>query len=359
MTGITRTRAGSQTRGYVALDVGGVNTKAARLAGSVLRTATRPLEVWKDRAALVGTIAAALAAIGAGHSDPVALTMTAELSDAFATKREGVGFVLDAATTALGGRAPAVLSVSGELIDVARARTRALEVASANWVATALLIAALHPDALIIDVGSTTTDLIPIAGGRLAAVGRTDLERLMAGELVYTGALRTNVAALAGHVPLHGELCPVASECFAISADVHLILGHIAPEEYLVATPDGRPATVELARRRLARLVCADLEQLDRREVDGIAAYLHAQQLRQIELAARRAAQRCSADAPVIALGAGAFLGRMIARRIGRPLVEAPERWGDAGARVAPAAALAELLAKHAGKRCLTAPGRP
>ena len=139
------------------------------------------------------------------------------------------------------------------------------EVAAANWLASALAVAAVHPDALMIDVGSTTVDVIPIAAGRVVAAGRTDLDRLLAGELVYTGALRTNLAAIAPRVPVRGGSCPVASELFAISADVHLILGHLAPAAYTCATPDGRPATVEFARERVARLVCADAEQLRRR----------------------------------------------------------------------------------------------
>ena len=140
----------------------------------------------------------------------------------------------------------------------------------------------------MLDVGSTTADVIPIAAGRVAAAGRTDLDRLLAGELVYTGVLRTNLAAIAPRVPVRGRWCPVASELFAISADVHLILGHLPPGAYTCPTPDGRPASVECARERVARLVCADLEQLAPGEVDAIAAHLHAEQVRQVAAAARR-----------------------------------------------------------------------
>ena len=158
-----------------------------------------------------------------------------------------------------------VFTTAGELVSLAEARARPLDVAAANWVASALAVGALHPDALMLDVGSTTADVIPIAAGRVAAAGRTDLDRLLAGELVYTGVLRTNLAAIAPRVPVRGRWCPVASELFAISADVHLILGHLAPEAYTCPTPDGRAASVECARERVARLVCADAEQLEPR----------------------------------------------------------------------------------------------
>jgi (4-(4-[2-(gamma-L-glutamylamino)ethyl]phenoxymethyl)furan-2-yl)methanamine synthase len=284
--------------------------------------------VWRDRAALAGV----LREVGAGSADAVAITMTAELSDAFRTKREGVAFVLDAAEDAFGDRPLSVLTTAGELVTVAEARARPWDVAAANWVATALAVAEVLRDALLIDVGSTTADLVPIADGRVAATGGNDLERLLAGELVYTGVLRTNLAAIAPRVPVRGEWCPVSSEYFAISGDVHLVLGHLAPEAYDCPTPDGRPATVAFARERIARLVCSDVEQLAAAEIDAIAKFLHEAQVGQIEEAARRV--QLPPDAPVVVAGSGAFLAREVAARLGRAV--AP--WaGELG----PAAALA------------------
>jgi probable H4MPT-linked C1 transfer pathway protein len=311
------------------MDIGGANTKAARLQDGALRTVSRAFEIWRDRDALAAVLRDLAAEIG--PADAVAITMTAELSDAFRTKREGVAFVLDAAEAALGELR--VLTVTGELLPVAEARARPWDVAAANWVATALAVADAHPDALLIDVGSTTADVIPIAAGRVAATGRNDLERLQAGELVYTGVLRTNLAAIARAVPVRGALCPVASELFAISADVHLVLGCL--EAYDCPTPDGRPATVEFARERIARLVCSDTEQLDAGEIDAIAAFLHAEQVRQIEAAARR-----HPDAPIVAVGSGAHMAREVAARLGRGVIDSA---------LGPAAALATLLA---ARRC-------
>lgn len=300
-------------------------------AGS-LRTVSRPFEVWRDRGALVQVLREVAAE--AGPADAVAITMTAELSDAFRTKREGVAFVLDAAVDALGELS--VLTTAGELVSAAEAHTRPWDVAAANWVATALAVATTHRDALLVDVGSTTADIVPIVAGRVAATGHNDLERLQAGELVYTGVLRTNLAAIAPRVPIRGGWCPVASESFAISADVHLVLGNLDEEAYDCPTPDGRPATVVFARERIARLVCSDTDQLDAGEVDAIAAYLAAEQVRQIEAAARRVQRPLAPEAPVVAVGSGAFLAREVAARLGRPLAT--------GEATGPAIALAALL---------------
>jgi (4-(4-[2-(gamma-L-glutamylamino)ethyl]phenoxymethyl)furan-2-yl)methanamine synthase len=329
--------------GVIGLDVGGANTKAVWRNGGERRTVSRPFEVWRDREALEAVLREVVEGVAPEPVEAVALTTTAELSDAFRTKREGVGFVLDAVEAAFGGPKMVAFTTAGEVVPFAEARERAPEVAAANWLASALAVAALYPDALMIDVGSTTADIVPIAAGRVVAAGRTDLDRLLAGELVYTGALRTNLAAIAPRVPVRGSWCPVASELFAISADVHLILGHLAPGAYTCATPDGRPATVEFARERVARLVCADTDQMEGEDIDAIAAFLHAGQVRQIEAAARRVSARFEVAAPVVPLGAGAFLAREAAEHLGRAVVELP--WSEAEREAAPAAALAELLA--------------
>ncbi|MFL5857028.1 MAG: hydantoinase/oxoprolinase family protein [Solirubrobacteraceae bacterium] len=335
--------------GVIGLDVGGANTKAAWRDGVQRRTVSRPFEVWRGREALEAVLREVVAEVAPEPVDAVGLTTTAELSDAFRTKREGVGFVLDAAEAALDARQLLALTTAGELVPVTEARARPLDVAAANWVASALAVAGLHADALMIDVGSTTVDVIPIAAGRVAAVGRTDLDRLLAGELVYTGALRTNLAAIAPRVPVRDCWCPVTSELFAISADVQLILGHITRDAYTCATPDGRPPSVEYARERVARLVCSDAEQLAAEEIDAIAAFLHAKQVRQIEAAARRVSGRFEGALPVVPLGAGAFLAREAAQRLRRAVVELP---GSAAERdAAPAAALSELLGKRVPAR--------
>jgi (4-(4-[2-(gamma-L-glutamylamino)ethyl]phenoxymethyl)furan-2-yl)methanamine synthase len=339
-------------RGVIGLDIGGVNTKAVWRDGDARRTVVRPYDVVADREAVTTVVRDVIAELQSEPVELVALTMTAELSDEFATKREGVAFVLDAVEAAVGGPARVLaLTTAGELVSLAEARARPLDVAAANWMASALAVAARHADALMLDIGSTTADVIPIAAGRVAAAGRSDLDRLLAGELVYTGALRTNLAAIAPRVPVRGRWCPVAAELFAISGDVHLILAHLDPATYTCPTPDGRPASVECARERVARLVCADAEQLEPGEIEAIAAFLHGEQVRQVEAAARRVSTRLPGDAtPVVALGVGSFVARAVADRLGRPVVEMP--WSAAERDAAPAAALAELAAARLPSAC-------
>jgi hypothetical protein len=238
--------------------------------------------------------------------------------------------------------------------------------AATNWVASALYVAEAQPDCILVDVGSTTTDIVPLRGGRIAAEGRSDPERLAAGELVYTGVLRTNPNTIVAEVPLRGRACRVAAEWFTQMADAYLLLGRLGAKDYTCATPDGRPASVEAAAGRLARLVCADTDTLEAAEVRALAAYLAEKQLQQVtegllqvlsRLAregARGAAGRGAEGAeggapsgppPLAPAGVGAFLAAEAGRRLGlRVLEEGAVARGQA-VHALPALAAAALLA--------------
>jgi probable H4MPT-linked C1 transfer pathway protein len=333
----------------IGLDVGGANTKAAWRDGDAVRTVSRPFEVWRDREALSAVIREVVADLSDEPADLVALTTTAELSDAFRTKREGVGFVLDALGQAFPGEPVKVYTVDGRFLDPAEARERPLEVAAANWAATARFIGRELPDCLLVDIGTTSTDIIAIAGGEPATVGRTDPERLLSGELVYTGALRTPVEAVTRAVPLWGGRCPLAAERFALMGDVYLWVGALDSADYSVTPPDGRPATRVFAGERLARAVCADAEMLDEDAVGTIARALAEAQLEGVMAGMRRVLARHPRLGTAVVAGVGDFIAAEAARRMGLELILLGERLG-AAARTAPAAAVAWLLAESVVK---------
>lgn len=332
-------------------DIGGVNTKVARVeAGATAlarpRSLSVPLEMEREAAALVPTLRRLAAALGGG---PVthAVTMTAELSQAFRTKREGVGFVLDAVGEAFPGDPVKVYVLDGRFLDPVEARMRPLEVAAANWAATARLVGRQLADVLLVDIGTTSTDIIPIRGGEPAGVGRSDPERLLAGELVYSGALRTPVEGVTRSVPLWGGRCPLAPERFALMGDVYLWLGALDSADYTVTPPDRRPATREFAGERLARAVCADAEMLDEDAVQSIANALAEAQLESVVSGMRRVLARHPGLATAVVAGLGDFIATEAAHRLGLDVVPLADRLG-AATRTAPAAAVAQLLAESA-----------
>ncbi len=330
--------------GVLGWDIGGVNTKAARVAGTrVVAARAVPYEIQRDPAALAPLLARLAGELGAAVHEPHAVTMTAELSQLFRTKREGVGFVLDALAAAFPGAEVRVWGVDGCWRTPDEARRDPLAVASANWAASARVVARAYGDCLLIDTGSTTTDIIPIAGGECVAAGRTDPERLRECELVYTGALRTPAEAIAATVPVSGRPTGMSAEGFALAGDVHLWRGQLDAADYSVATPDGRPATREFAGERLARIVCADRELLDAAAITAIADALWDAQVTRIRGAIDRVRARRPALRRAVVTGLGDFLAAEAARRAGLHVTHLADVLGPA-ARHAPAAAVALLF---------------
>lgn len=325
-------------------DIGGVNTKAARVVnGRVDSTRAVPYEIQRDPAALVPLLDRVAHELGAQGSEAHAVTMTAELSQRFRTKREGVGFVLDAVAAAFPEAPVKVWGADARWRTPDEARREPLAVAAANWAATARFVGRTFPDCVLIDVGSTTTDVSLIAAGAPATVGRTDLERLREGELVYTGALRTPAEAIATTVVVGERSIGVSAEGFAVAGDVHLWRGQLAPADYSTPTPDGRPATRDFAGERLARVVCADREMLDEDALTAIADSLWEAQVTRIREAVDRVLARHGTLRQAVVTGLGDFLAAEAARRAGLQVTHLSGTLGPA-ARHAPAAAVALLL---------------
>jgi probable H4MPT-linked C1 transfer pathway protein len=331
-------------------DVGGANIKAARVApGNVSPPSIveHPFALWREPDRLAAVLVEIAARLGDSPGvTTMAVTMTAELADCFATKRDGVTFVLDAFGAAFPGVEPWVYGVDGRFRLADEARQRPLEVAAANWRASATLVARTVGDALFIDVGSTTTDIIPILAGHVVVEGTTDPARLQSGELVYTGALRTPLCAMVRSVPFNGARCRVAAEHFAIAADVHLWLGRIDESGYSCETPDGRGRSRSEAGARLARMICADLDMLGPADITLIAEHAARAQVVQIRRGIRQVMRRLGPACPAIAVlaGQGAFIAKSAAGEAGLSTRDLATEIGSAAARSAPAAAVAHLL---------------
>ena len=240
---------------WLGLDIGGANIKAAHSSGMVQLF---PFELWKrpsDLPVMLSRITKLFP-----KADRVAVTMTAELCDCFATKSEGVAAVLGSVWKACPGKPIHVWGVDGQFHSVEESVGRPELPAAANWLALATLAARLIPEGpgILIDIGSTTADLIPLRNGQPEAQGLTDTQRLQSGELVYVGVRRTPIMALATVLPHRGVPTGLAAELFASTLDIYVTLGDIPSDPTDDGTADGRPATPEASRDRLARMVAAD-----------------------------------------------------------------------------------------------------
>lgn len=327
----------------VAFDIGGANLKAADGAGW---TASEPFALWQRRGELPG----ALARIAAPRRPRrLVATMTGEIADCYSSRREGVADMVAAVNAAARdiGADPAatgIYLVDGSVVPPAEAVARPLAAAAANWHAVARLAGTAAPAgrAFLVDVGSTTTDIVPVVDGRPAPLERDDVGRLASGELVYTGVERTPVAAVVRRLPWRGRLRAIATERFADALDAWLLLGGI--DGSAAATADGGPATPAAAARRLARMLLADPDDVTPAEARLLAEACARAQARLVAAALGRVARGVGWRPERIVLsGHGGCLAHMAIARTGwRPgLFTLGDLLGADVARVAPAHAVA------------------
>ncbi len=279
-------------------DIGGANTKSILVEAkddwlSVLGHNSRYFPIWqKSKADLPVLLKDIGNELKYAKGIPICASITAELSDAYATKREGILHVVSAIQEAFPDAPIAIFTIDGTFKTPGEIEHDPLAAGAANWVATSQWVANKHPNCILIDIGSSTTDIIPIRDSKVAVPARTDLQRLLHNNLVYTGVLRATIPSISHTVPYQGKRCPVSFEKFATMADVHLILNHIMEDQYTSETADGRAPTQDFAYARLARIVCADFEEITKDDVDQFARYLHKKQVSLISNALSKVASK-------------------------------------------------------------------
>lgn len=314
------------------IDIGGANTKVASHDGRIVELHYIPL--WKNTRLpeMLLDISARL------RPEKVGVVITGELADCFPDKESGLSYIMDAVNKAF--KDAWFFDSDGDFT-----KEKKRSIAAANWMASALTVGKDFEDCIFMDIGSTTTDIVPIEKGKPLAE-KTDFERLKKGELVYTGALRTNIAAILNTVTLSGEVSRISSEFFAITADAYRVLGMISQEDYTCDTPDGAGKTVIDARRRLARVVCADLTEIGEDEIVSIAEQAMEKQVEDITDAVRDAAGRHGLN-KIVACGLGEFLAKKAADELGFEIVLISEKYGKEISRVFPAYAVARLIEEN------------
>lgn len=344
----------------IGFDIGGANTKATLIETEnfSMKKSVSLIEyfpIWRKGKEklpeLLGDLCRRIA--GSTALDGVGVTMTAELSDVYWTKSEGVNHILDCVVEVFTDIPVFVLDVSASLRTVEAARKEPLMVAAANWAATGWMVSQAIRNCIIVDIGSTTTSIIPVFDGKILASGRTDVDKLLNGELVYTGSLRTNVATIVNSILVKKGMARVSSEFFAQSGDVHLVLGYITPQEYSVDTADGRGKTITEAMARLARVICADIEMLSKEEITDIARYIHKKQVEQIasglEQVYSRVKRYFREEPPIVVTGLGReFLAKKAARRIGfQKTIDLANLFGADAALLSPSTGVALMVASR------------
>jgi (4-(4-[2-(gamma-L-glutamylamino)ethyl]phenoxymethyl)furan-2-yl)methanamine synthase len=250
------------------------------------------------------------------------VTMTGELVDCFASREQGVHEIIQTLGSLLGQQNLSIFAgESGFLAADAVTRENYMTIASANWLASAALTARRQPCGLFVDIGSTTTDIVLIESHCLQVQGYTDYQRLISGELLYTGIVRTAVMAVAQRAEFKGQEMGLMAEYFATMADVYRLTGDLNEAHDQAETADGAPKTPQASARRLSRMTGYEFIESDWALWLEFAGFLKVRQKRLIRQACVKHIERSRhpEQLTIIGAGVGRFLLREISDDLGMP----------------------------------------
>lgn len=304
------------------LDVGGAHLKVALIEGGRTTAVQQILcPLWQGIEKLDAAIAEARPLLT--KADQFAITMTGELSDLFPNRKTGVETLVTRLQSEFGNRAHYWMGVRGFGTST-DALAHPDHVGSTNFLATAQFVATHLSDGIVIDFGTTTVDIVPIAGGRPVPEGLTDAERQSNGELVYTGYTRTAVMGVADVLPFRGAWVGLAREYLATMSDIRRVLGVDLDGIDLHETADGKGKTLQESVTRFARMLGRDAEDAPLAAWQCAAEYVRERQLRSIYDGALIVLSRRDFEqsVPIILAGVGTAEVSTVAERLGRKTIE-------------------------------------
>ena len=328
-------------------DIGGAHLKLALCANNDLKVFQWPCPLWKGLHELIASLDTAFAKI---NDNPCThhVTMTGELVDIFDTREQGVKKILDTFTSRMPVSHKLGVFAGTKFLNVEKARENTDLVASANWLASGHMLSKICDNALLIDMGSSTTDLLLVRRGRVCNSGYSDAERLRSGELVYTGVVRSCVNTISHRMLYRGELVPMMAENFANSADVYRLLGQLPAHADAGPTMDGQAKDKHASARRLARMIGEDYSTSDLQVWEQVAAYFAQQQKNILATRIMEKLEQLEGAHNIVAAGVGRFLIKQIAQENNIPYSEFTDklmqnniRYSEHAADCAPAVALA------------------
>ncbi|WP_048057880.1 (4-{4-[2-(gamma-L-glutamylamino)ethyl]phenoxymethyl}furan-2-yl)methanamine synthase [Methanothermococcus okinawensis] len=324
------------------IDIGGANTKITELKEGDYKIHHIYFPMWKTNEKLTEL----LQTYNNKDIKKVAVVMTAELADAYETKKEGVNDILDSVENAFPNKEIYVFDVDGNFLTTDEAKKEYLKVSASNWTATANFVCnSINNNCILVDMGSTTTDIIPIKDGNIMA-NKTDLDRLMNNELVYVGTLRTPLSFLGNTILYKEKETNISSEYFAITGDIHIILDKISSEQYTCDTPDGAPPDKKSSMVRLSRMLCGDLEQINKHDIISIANQFYGKLLNLITYNVNKVSKKYNLNNIVIT-GLGEEVLKDALKDYNYNIVSIKEKYGKDVSLATPSFAVAKLLSNR------------
>ena len=286
-------------------DIGGAHIKAAKIDFKKKTSNTKQLysPIWKNLNYLKKSIK--LIKKKLGKTNYHAITMTAELSDIFPDRKNGIKHVVNLSSKILGEKNIFFYSKKS-FLKKKLAIKKPFELNSMNWHATASFISNFFPNCILIDIGSTTTDIIPIKNKEIISNSVSDYQRLKSNELIYLGVLRTPIQAVVKKKNL-------INENFANLSDVYRVLNKIPSTVDLLPTLDNKTKNKHDSARRIARIFGKDYKKNHFLKWKKIAYQIEGEHLKILKSVIKKIEKKnFLKKVPIIGAGIGEFLVKKI-----------------------------------------------
>jgi probable H4MPT-linked C1 transfer pathway protein len=313
---------------YIGWDVGGAHLKVACISASgrvgLVEQIATPL--WQGLDQLEIAFPKTMERLPDGALSH-ALTITAELVDIFNDRESGMKTLMNLCEKTLGSNI-SLYATDGGILTLSSAHKKINQLASSNWHASATYVASLLESGLFVDIGSTTTDIIPFSNKLVTARGDDDQSRLRFDEMIYTGVVRTPLMTLTKQVPFAGEWQNLAAEYFSNTADVYRVLGSLEEGDDLMDTADGGDKDIVSSIRRLARMLGTDSSsfEISDNSWNNLAQYFEEAQIQLLTKAVLRVlSNNDTRNQKIVGAGVGHFLAKKIAQRLNIPYLEFSE----------------------------------
>ena len=286
-------------------DIGGAHIKAAKIDFNKKTSKTKQIysPIWKNLNYLKKSIK--LIKKKLGKTNYHAITMTAELSDIFPDRKNGVNHVVNLSSKILGEKNIFFYSKKSFLIKKLAIK-KPFELNSMNWHATASFVSNFFPNCILVDIGSTTSDIIPIKNKEIISKDVSDYQRLKSNELIYLGVLRTPIQAVERKKNL-------INENFANLSDVYRVLNKIPNTLDLLPTLDNKTKNKHDSARRIARIFGKDYKKNHFLKWKKIAYQIEGEHLKILKSVIKKIEKKnFLKKVPIIGAGIGEFLVKKI-----------------------------------------------
>ena len=196
------------------------------------------------------------------------ITITAESCDNFKDRNEGIISILSECDKNIVGK-KYYYTNKNIYVDYKEAVNDTSKLFSTNWILTSNFLNASNKIDLIIDVGSTTTDII--FKNINIDNNINDYKRLTNKTLLYAGVIRTPLPMLTDEVLYRSNYTSLVREVFATTGDIFNVLGDINFIDHNYVGSDNLQFTLENSLIRLSRVIGLDYDQSDKKNIIEIA----------------------------------------------------------------------------------------